>query len=151
MGKFNFGRKQNKGLFISPGVYTSEPPPIQERDLINRNRVINIEPLTANRFIITANGIDIPERNFQSYDLIYNNDEFIFTVNFYDSVNHWFNPNDLSNITTFIIQYLNPRGNPVTVLNINVLNVISFERHGSYSDSGLLINKLSFNVNVMQY
>ena len=143
MGKFNFGRTRTNIVL--------DIPENREMEVINRARVGQIEILRSNRFIITVNGIDIPENQFTGYNLVFRDTVFKLTVSFYDTVEHWFNPTDMNSIESFSIQYLDPVGIVISTLNIMVVEPLTFERHGSYSDLDILKNFLSFKVNVMQY
>ena len=143
MEKFNFGRRTF--MSILDGNNNVEPP------IRNNNIVRQIQPLMSNRFLINVNGVDIPERLFLEYSLIFTDNVFKLTVTFYDTVEHWFNPNDINDITGFTIRYLDPIGETISTLNIIVINPLTFERSGSYSNGDIIRNHLSFNVNVMQY
>lgn len=106
-----------------------------------------VEPLKSNRFVITCEGVDIPEYLFRGYSLYNEGKNLIFKTKFFETVNYSFNPKEFFNVTSVTIEYLDPTGHVVNALKFNVSGS-NFKRKQSYKSDDLQLNKLRFIVDI---
>jgi hypothetical protein len=100
-----------------------------------------IEPLKSNRWIIKLNGLNVDPYLFRKYKIYNEGEEIIFKTDFFETVQHSYNPKDIFNIEDIIIEYLDPIGDVVNGLTFKPKG-INFKREHSYSDNKLMITKL---------
>ena len=93
------------------------------------------EVLRSNRFIISAEGIEIPPHNFKSYKLYSKDSQTLIDLELYNTSDYIFNPNNLSKITGISIEFLNAIGETINQINFTT-QPYNIEHKGSYKDSG---------------
>lgn len=100
-----------------------------------------MEPLLSNRWLIKLNGLHIEPFLFRKYKIYNQGDDIIFTTQFFETVQHSYNPKDFFNIEDITIEYLDPVGDVVNGLTFKPKG-INFKRKHSYSNNNLMITKL---------
>lgn len=110
---------------------------------VNLNDFHLVEPLRSNRFLISFNGVDVPQYLFRKYKIFNVGDDLIFTTEFFETVNYSFNPKDFFNITGVKIEYLDPTGVSVNALSFNVVGS-NYKIEQSYENDNLQTNKFRF-------
>ena len=106
----------------------------------------SLEPLKCNRWIIRLDGMDIGPFLFRKYKIYNEVDEIIFLTEYFETVQHTYNPKDLLNIVGVTIEYLDPTGVVVQKLKFDVKG-LNFEMKQSYGKDKFQIVKLRFVVN----
>jgi len=143
--EFNEANKQEEPTIDSAG-FTSHDRMENQSDYDFKN-FKNIEPLKNNRFLISLEGVKVPQYFFRKYEMFNEGEEMIFTTEFLESVVFTFNPKDFYNITCVKLEYLDPVGDVVGGLTFDVKGS-NFSRKGDYSDDSLQTTQLRFVVNV---
>ena len=109
-----------------------------------------VEPLMANRWMIETAPIRINPYLFRKYRMFNEGEEIVFKTEFMETIKDVYTPNELMNITDIKLKYLDPTGESVFELDMNV-NGLNFDKKHSYSDSDLLITKMRFIIGRINY
>jgi len=104
-----------------------------------------LEPLKCNRWLMRFEGMEIAPYLFRKYKMFNEGDEIIFLTEYFETVQHTYNPKDLLNIVGVTIEYLDPTGYVVQKLKFDVKG-LNFEIKQSYGKDKLQITKLRFVV-----
>ena len=107
------------------------------------------EPLKSNRWIIETSPLKINPYCFRKYNLFNEGEKIILKTEFMETVEHFYNPEDLMNITDITINYLDPVGETVNGLKMSISGV-NFEKKHSYKEDELLITKMRFIIEKIQ-
>ena len=106
-----------------------------------------IEPLKNNRFLITFDGVTVPQYFFRNYELFNEGEEMIFTTEFLEAVIYTFNPRDFFKINVVKLEYLDPVGQVVGGLTFAVKGS-NFSKKGDYGDDSIQTTQLRFVVDI---
>lgn len=109
-----------------------------------------VEPLMANRWMIETTPIRINPYLFRKYRMFNEGEEIVFKTEFMETIKDAYTPNELMNITDIKLKYLDPTGESVFELDMNV-NGLNFDKKHSYSDNDLLITKMRFIIGRINY
>lgn len=102
------------------------------------------EPLKECRFIINVIGTVLPDYLFREYRIYNDGEDLLFETSFMETVHFSFNPKEVFNINTCIIDFLDPTGVVVNSLRFNVKG-LNYERSQSYKNGDeLQLNHLKF-------
>lgn len=109
-----------------------------------------VEPLMANRWMIETAPIRINPYLFRKYRMFNEGEEIVFKTEFMETIKDAYTPTELMNITDIKLKYLDPTGESVFELDMNV-NGLNFDKKHSYSDNDLLITKMRFIIGRINY
>lgn len=147
MGNFKFGREQIKltGQFVDPGRIEN----FNRIPQVNFRNIVQFEPMRTNRFIVHTMGLEIPPPQIYRYELSMSEGEYMIDLSIYDFINFTLNPNLISQITGFVIEYLDPTGIVVNTLVLSVINCMEFSKSGDYENEDITSNEIKFRVNIV--
>jgi len=108
---------------------------MSEKKYDNPNKVFSIiEPKVSCRFILEAEGLNIPEWCYRKYKLYNDGDKLIFTTEILETIQTIINPKDLFNITSFCVKTLDPKGHIIHKLSFDISD-INFHQKNEYKKS----------------
>lgn len=106
---------------------------------------IHTEPLKANRWVLSFEGMDIPSYAFKNFKLYNEGSDLIFKTNFFETVNFIYNPADFFEIVAMTLQFLDPVGDVIGGFTSDIKGT-NFIKTGDYFYDDLLTTELNFTL-----
>jgi hypothetical protein len=105
-----------------------------------------IEPLKKNRFLISFNGLEIPEYCFRHFKMYNEGEELIFETSIWQTINYTFNPKGIFDIVGVKVELLDPTGVVVNGYTFDVKGS-NFETDFDYGDDNISTIHFKFVIN----
>ena len=106
-----------------------------------------IEPLMTNRWVLSFEGMNVPDYVFRKFKLYNEGDEMVFETEFIETVQYTYNPADIFNIVALKLEFVDPTGSVVGGFTSDIKGT-NFIKFGDYGGDGVLTTKLTFTLKI---
>jgi hypothetical protein len=104
-----------------------------------------VEPLKKNRFLISFEGLEVPQFCFRDLKIYNQGDDLIFETSVWQTISYTFNPKDLFQIIGVKIEFLDPIGSVVNGYTFDVKGS-NFETDFSYTNDDISTILFKFTI-----